>query len=137
MAEDAVFEEARDAFLTSLQPRERRLFKPCKSAAELLEHVRKLDAFNSKHSLLRKFIVNIEKFGDSLTPFFSVIGLFVQSHPEIASIVWGAVRLIIQVRKIITVLSPPLIALAGEQFQLILSKTNNYAGSFDPDISAV
>ena len=99
MAEDTVFKDARDIFLASLQPSEKTLFISCNNADDLLKQLRTHDAFKPKRSLIRQFMAKIEEFGESLTPFFGAIGLVVQSHPEIAAIVWGAIRLVIQVRR--------------------------------------
>lgn len=32
-----------------------------------------------------------------LSPFFDVVSIFVQSHPEYSGIAWGAIRLVFQV----------------------------------------
>lgn len=95
MAEDTVFKDARDIFLASIQPSEKTLFIPCNNADDLLKQLRTHDAFKLRQSLIRKFTAKIEEFGESLTPFFGAIDLIVQSHPEVAAIVWGAIRLVI------------------------------------------
>ena len=42
-------------------------------------------------------IGHIHKFGASLQPYFKILNIVVQSHPEWSAIAWGAVRLVLQV----------------------------------------
>jgi hypothetical protein len=132
--EDAAFKEARDAFLTSLQPRERQLFQSCKTSKELLSDLQKHKAFKAKQNLIRRSAANIEKFGESLTPFFGAIGFFAQANPEIAGTVWGSVRLVIQVRQCGIVWHVLLIISAGQQLQFLLSQINRHVRPPDAGI---
>jgi hypothetical protein len=37
------------------------------------------------------------KLADTLGPYFEVVNIYVQSHPEYAALVWGTLRLILLV----------------------------------------
>lgn len=39
----------------------------------------------------------ISKLSEKLEPFFDIVNIFIQSHPELASLAWGVIRLIFQV----------------------------------------
>jgi len=39
----------------------------------------------------------IADFGKAMKPYFEVVGIFISSKPDIAAIVWGAVRMVFQV----------------------------------------
>lgn len=38
------------------------------------------------------------KLADTLGPYFEVVNIYVQSHPEYAALVWGTLRFILLVR---------------------------------------
>jgi hypothetical protein len=40
----------------------------------------------------------IDKFSRTMKPYFDVVDTLVSSHPEYAAILWGAVKLVCQVR---------------------------------------
>ncbi|OCL09419.1 hypothetical protein AOQ84DRAFT_375857 [Glonium stellatum] len=89
-----IFTEARDQFLASLSPEEHRLFSKCSSADDLIEAIGKFDTTKEKR-WLQKHLSKVSTLCKKLTPYFDVIGVFVQSQ-EFASIAWGAIRLILQ-----------------------------------------
>ena len=92
-----LFIEAREQFLASLSPVERSLFSKCKNATDLLADLGKFDAHINKQQWLLPHITKIETLTQRLSPFFEAIGIIVQSHPEVAAIAWGALRLVLQV----------------------------------------
>jgi hypothetical protein len=57
-----------------------------------------IDAFKSKGRGLRRAIYAVDALNDSLSPYFDIVAIFVQSHPEFAGIAWGSIRLIFKVR---------------------------------------
>jgi len=91
------FEEARDAFLSSLPTQDRSLYSPCASAADLAEAIKKLDAIAHRKLPLENTLKMIEKFSSLIKPYFKVADIFVSSNPEYAALVWGALRLVLQV----------------------------------------
>ena len=97
--EDTLFVLARDQFLASLPPKERVLLPACTSAEQLLvdvgnmKHVKHAANRDSRASLIN----HIKSLVDSLTPYFDCIGLILGANTDIASPVWGAIRLILQV----------------------------------------
>jgi hypothetical protein len=93
-----LFLQARDEFLSSLQPSHQSLFKECTSSQELVKEVESFMGFADKHPRLRRHVlVKVKKLSDSLQPYFDVLGIIVQSHPEYAAIFYGGIRLLFQV----------------------------------------
>jgi hypothetical protein len=95
------FEEALDQFRASLAPQEQSIFTPCSSPEELIRHVENLDSIK-KIQKRGAFMRRVKIFSDSLRHYFDVIGILVQSHPEYAALAWGAFRLVLQVRRLIS-----------------------------------
>jgi hypothetical protein len=92
-----VFEEARDQFLASLPPAEKASFTKCPSVERLVADVDKLGLERKDRLWGKRLNGCISALGTSLEPYFEAIGIFVQSHPEFAAIVWGAFRLVFRV----------------------------------------
>lgn len=85
MAPNEAFDDARDRLPASLSDKERLLFSPCASAADLLNELQKL-SFISKRNQRRhgaEILARIKSFSDRLQPFFEVINIFIQSNPRI------------------------------------------------------
>jgi len=59
--------------------------------------IRELDILQRNVAERQKWLRTIGSFAASLTPFNEAIGIFVSSHPEYAALVWGTLRLIMQV----------------------------------------
>ena len=95
---NAVFEAAYQSFLHSLPENERSQYSPCASAADLVHGLQKLDTFAKRGQRRRhtRFLSVIGRFGDKIEPFFDVINIFIQSKPEYSAIVWGSLRLVLQ-----------------------------------------
>ncbi len=116
--EDTLFVLARDQFLASLPPKERGLLPGCVSAEQLLvevgnmKHVKHAASRDSKASLIN----HIKSLADSLTPYFDCVGLMVAANTDIASPVWGAIRLILQV-------SSPKVLQRSNRAELAVART--------------
>lgn len=48
----------------------------------------------SHSSLLTKCCKKIQDLSNKLEPYFEIINLFVQTHPEFAGLAWGSIRLV-------------------------------------------
>jgi hypothetical protein len=73
------------------------MFAKCSSADELLISAGTLaEAFQGK-GIADSALKTLGSFAKRLQPFFDVIGIVVQTHPEIAGFFWGATRLALQV----------------------------------------
>jgi hypothetical protein len=96
MAKD-VFKEVQTRFLASLPQMEKNLFSHCSSAEQMVEDTSKLAIIAKDRIRGAKFIGKIKGFNEKISPYFEVIGIIIQSHPESAAIAWGALRLIFQV----------------------------------------
>lgn len=92
-----IFNKALDAFVESLAPDERALFSSCSSAEQLLADVRRLDPISKDRARGRGFLKRITVFGEKLAPYFEVIGIIISSNPQYSAVVWGAIRLVLQV----------------------------------------
>jgi hypothetical protein len=107
-----VFQQARNAFLASLPPAETAMFTKCPSAEALVQDVEKMRRTKKDANSIRAVAV-VSDLGNSLKPYFDTIGIFVQSHPEYAAIVWGAFHLLFKLadnydsffRKLLTTLN--------------------------------
>jgi hypothetical protein len=80
-----------------LSPAEKASFAKCPSAEDLVAYVDKLGLERKDRLWGKRLNGCIAAIGGSLEPYFDAIGIFVQSHPEFAAIVWGALRLVIKV----------------------------------------
>ena len=90
-----IWNEARAFHIASLTAHERKHVTEVTSVEELMERASKLKAKYRKHrivALLRK----ISPFLAQLRSFSRIINTLVQSHPEIAALVWGSVSLILE-----------------------------------------
>ncbi|KAJ8115345.1 hypothetical protein OPT61_g2995 [Boeremia exigua] len=89
-----VFERARDEFLASLSPAEKIIFDRCPSAEALISNVEKMRLAKKDARGHRAVITVLGDLSNSLKPYFDTIGIFVQSHPEYAAMIWGAFHLV-------------------------------------------
>ncbi|KAF2728944.1 hypothetical protein EJ04DRAFT_580987 [Polyplosphaeria fusca] len=95
-ARQAPFHKAKEAFIQSLGPRERSLFAKCDSVEELFDDARKIPELLKPKDRGSALLGKLAHFAERLKPYFEIVGIVVQSHPEFASLVWGAVRLLLQ-----------------------------------------
>lgn len=83
----SIFAAAKDQFLQSISEKERLRFVECVSVEQVLTEVQ---TFNILKQDQRKHVVmigHIHKFGASLQPYFKILNIVVQSHPEWSAIV--------------------------------------------------
>lgn len=85
-------------FLDSLEDNNRSIATLCTSADTFIHHVKELDAVQNAQSGVKKSIFNsISTFSENVEPYVKVIDTFVSSKPEVAALIWGAARLVLQV----------------------------------------
>jgi len=94
------FDEAYNRFFQSLPENDRKLYSPCATADDLLDGLRKLDVLSKQRQKQRstRFLSSIKKLNSRLRPYFDVVGICIQSNPQYTSLVWGALRLVLQVQ---------------------------------------
>ncbi|EWY97489.1 hypothetical protein FOYG_02324 [Fusarium oxysporum NRRL 32931] len=84
-------------FLDSLEDNNRSIATLCTSADTFIHHVKELDAVQNAQSGVKKSIFNsISTFSENVEPYVKVIDTFVSSKPEVAALIWGAARLVLQ-----------------------------------------
>jgi hypothetical protein len=96
-----IFLDVAENFRNSLPAKEKELFQefddPVFMVRELQRHVK---AYQTSHKL-SIFCKNIERFAAAWAPFFDIVNIFMHSRPDLASLAWGAVRLVFLVRFIV------------------------------------
>jgi len=94
--------EAIDDFQGILTEDQRTALKKIKSipdADAVLVFTAELD-YSSRHSKGRSIATRLHSVLQSVREFSAVIDTFVSSNPEIAALIWGSVKLTIQVRRV-------------------------------------
>jgi hypothetical protein len=89
-----VFLTARKAFLDSLPANEKCNFEQCRTSKELLVEAKKFNSFRTKKKEYAKPIEKLRRFSDHLKPYFEIIEIAITSNPDVAALVWSAIRLI-------------------------------------------
>lgn len=74
----------------------RRLFSSCRDGDTLLEGVRSLEILEKNRD--HRYLGRIQSFIAAVQPFFSAIDVLSQVDPLHFALVWGGVRVLIQVR---------------------------------------
>ncbi|KAF2181881.1 hypothetical protein K469DRAFT_752715 [Zopfia rhizophila CBS 207.26] len=92
---DKLFNNAKSNFLATLTPQERDQFSACRSTDQLLSDITALEHMRKSRRAL-PFLRRIKGFSDHLSPYFKVIEIVCQAHPEWACSAWGAFRLVLQ-----------------------------------------
>jgi hypothetical protein len=90
-----IWNEARAFHNSRLTARERKHVTEVTSLEELIEKARKLNVKYRQHRLAL-LLGRINPFLAQLRSFSRVINTLIQSHPEIAALVWGSVSLILE-----------------------------------------
>ena len=93
---EQILKETHATFLSSLSSAEAARFKTCSSVGELLQSSRTLEAIAKDRIRGQGFFARIKAFADSLAPYFPAINVLVSSNPQYAALVWGSLRLILQ-----------------------------------------
>jgi len=96
-APEQLFTQAKDTFLLCISDEEKAQFAPCSSAEELVKSIATIFP-NPEARGFSKMAKQISSFSRNLEPYFDVLGIFVQSHPEWAAIAWGAIQLVFKAR---------------------------------------
>ncbi|RYP92167.1 hypothetical protein DL770_001748 [Monosporascus sp. CRB-9-2] len=89
-----VFLAARNDFLNSLSADTKSDFVQCRTSKELLQEASKFDSFRSNRKLYAAPLDGLKRFNDHLESYFEIVGIAIQSNPEIACLVWSALRLV-------------------------------------------
>ncbi|KAJ7253580.1 hypothetical protein C8J57DRAFT_1519310 [Mycena rebaudengoi] len=93
-----IFQESLDRYMAQLDPSDALWLQSIEQTSWETVIV-DLDALNQSHkesSTTRKFLSRIKSFVNSLQPFFSSVDILVSANQQIAGIVWGTLKLIIQ-----------------------------------------
>jgi hypothetical protein len=90
-----IWNKARAFHNARLTARERKHITEVTSLEELIGKASKLNAKYRK-SKLALFLERINPFLAQLRSFSRIINTLIQSHPEIAALVWGSVSLILE-----------------------------------------
>ena len=91
----SIFKSACEQFRSSLSPAQQTLFAEYPSAVLMLDSIREqADSHPSQKTTLAKCCKMISSISERLSPFFEVVNLFVSSHPELAGLAWGSLRLV-------------------------------------------
>ncbi|ETS79334.1 hypothetical protein PFICI_09187 [Pestalotiopsis fici W106-1] len=91
---DGLFQAAARQFRDSLSPADSKEFMEFPSAKEMIEELNKRVSTYQRNSKLSKYCQRLERVSESLLPFFDIIGIFIQSNPEVPALVWGAMRMV-------------------------------------------
>ncbi|KAI8628018.1 hypothetical protein F5Y19DRAFT_439227 [Xylariaceae sp. FL1651] len=90
-----IFQNACKEFRDTLTEKDRELFKEFPNAESMLKAINQEAESHPVHKTrLTHCCKGIHSFANILSPFFEIVELFVQSHPEIAAIAWGSLRLV-------------------------------------------
>ncbi|KAI1330224.1 hypothetical protein F5Y16DRAFT_408706 [Xylariaceae sp. FL0255] len=90
-----IFRDVCDQFQSSLSDSQRQLFQSFPDAKSMLASVQQQFKTHPVHAtVLTKCCGKISKLSDTLSVYFSVIDIFISSHPDFAAIAWGTIRLI-------------------------------------------
>ena len=92
-----LFTSTLNAFKDSLPEEERKTLMDFCDAQSMIQSVKEqIDRAPEKRRLLSS-CSKIEKFAKKWEPFFAIIDIFVNTHPEWAGLAWGAIRLVFKV----------------------------------------
>jgi len=92
-----VFLDARKQFLSTLSEDEHSDFEKCSTSAQLIIEVNRFTKLKGRHKAWEKVVDVIQGLSQRIEPYCKVIDTFVQSSPEYSALVWGSIRLILQV----------------------------------------
>lgn len=98
---EETFNRARDEFLAGLSEQDRLLYLPCASPTDFLSAVEKLKIITQSRDRrhqdrAKRWIGLISKLSVALKPYLDTIGVFVSSNPQYTALIWGSLRLILQ-----------------------------------------
>ena len=93
------FDDAYNHFYESLPPAEQKRYVAGVSPEALLEAINQLQK-HAKQRQKQRISQSLSKIGTvvkSLEQYFKAVDVIIQSHPEYAALVWGAMRFVLQV----------------------------------------
>lgn len=98
-SENAVFDEAYRQFFQNLPQSQRNLYAPTATPQDVLDGLEKLQIITQcqKRRGLTVF-ARVQLLHDRLKPYFETMGVFIQSNPKCAALIWGSFRLVLEVR---------------------------------------
>jgi len=91
------FETAKSRFLSSLSAQEAATLGTPHTAEDVLSEVRNAEENHRKKSTTRRYAKNIEPFLRGIEQYGKAMDVFVNVYPEVLSLIWGSVRLILHV----------------------------------------
>lgn len=91
------FDNAYKSFYKSLPEKDQVLFAPCASAEDLTKGLEKLSCLAKLRQKRSGFLSRIAEFAKALQPYLNIVDILVSSNPQYTALVWGSLRLILQV----------------------------------------
>ena len=76
---------------------QKNLFSSCAAKDQLADQIHVLE---DGHTGRRSFILRVRRFASALEPFFKAIDVVSQVDPLHFAIVWGSLRILVEVRKL-------------------------------------
>ncbi|OAL52436.1 hypothetical protein IQ07DRAFT_598053 [Pyrenochaeta sp. DS3sAY3a] len=89
------FKSAHAEFLDELAHEEKKQFTKIDTYESFLTELQKFQQFPKKHKKWTGLCNAVQKCSEQLQPYFEVVGIAVQSHPEWAALAWGSLRLVL------------------------------------------
>lgn len=96
-----LFRQAKDSFVSELSTDDQMMLKSLSEAHSAIGLLDQIEQLKSKFSHMRYVRISskLKNFTYASEPYFEVIGTIISSHPEWAAVCWGALRLVLQVRR--------------------------------------
>ena len=92
------FEQARLDFVARLSGDEKAILESCSKPEDLLNDVENMDKRHQAGSILRRFMKKFEPGIRGIEQYAQVMDVYSNAKPEIMSVLWGSVRLVLKVR---------------------------------------
>lgn len=94
-----IFEKVHNEFIDGLSGKEKVCFSKCSSSEELLETLRNFKILSTKRQkkTLNRCLDVVKRFNDKLRPYFDAVNVIASANDTVA-IVYGAIRLVLEVR---------------------------------------
>lgn len=93
---EVVFKETSEAFQRRLSDNERAKFEKFSNPHIMLTSLIAEFQRHRSRQRLENCSKKVRDFSEKLQPYFAIVDIFVQTNPEYAGIVWGAIRLILR-----------------------------------------
>jgi hypothetical protein len=92
------FETAKNKFISSLSAQEVATLGTLHTAEDVLTEVRNAEENHRIKSSTRRYTKKIKPFLKGVEQYGKALDVFVNVYPEVLSLIWGSVRLILHVR---------------------------------------